>query len=398
MTATSLIRDMKGEDVAPVPTRPGKLMIFAAELLPVSHTFVRDHVENVRALNTVLVGINRVGGLELDHLETATLPSAKLARLALWLFGYSPFLDRLVRERGVVAIHAHFADGGMRISRYAKRRKLPLIVTLHGADVLRVRPKISVHGVLKNLLHPGMLKSAAVFLAVSDYIRTAALKAGYPADRLRKHILGIPIPSINRHKPAASAEEPPNILFVGRFVEKKGLSYLLRACRLLAEQGCRFTLTVVGDGPLRGQHGAEAEPLGALVRFAGLLSPAQVREELGAADIFCMPSTEAADGDNEGLPIVCLEAQAAGLPVVAFAQGPVLEGVVHGRTGILVPDKSVEDLGAALKSLINDPEQRVTLGAAGTRFIRDQFDIRDRSRELDELYEAIVDRGVPNDG
>ena len=123
----------------------------------------------------------------------------------------------------------------------------------------------------------------------------------------------------------------PNILFVGRLVEKKGLTYLLQACRRLADEGCRFTLTIIGEGPLAAELRQEAEGIQTTVRFLGARSASQVWEELTTSDIFCMPSTEAADGDNEGLPIVCLEAQAAGIPVVAFAQGPVPEAVVGGH-------------------------------------------------------------------
>jgi glycosyltransferase involved in cell wall biosynthesis len=131
--------------------------------------------------------------------------------------------------------------------------------------------------------------------------------------------------------------------------------------------------------------------LGDLVRFTGTLPPTAVREALQSADIFCMPSTQATDGDNEGLPIVCLEAQAAGLPVAAFAQGPVLEGVVDGSTAFLAPDKSVEGLAEALRKLIVNPELREKLGEAGRRFVREKFDIRDRARELDQLYKAAID-------
>ena len=86
------------------------------------------------------------------------------------------------------------------------------------------------------------------------------------------------------------------------------------------------------------------------------------------ASIFCMPSTRAADGDNEGFGSVYLEAQAAGLPVVGFEQGPVPEAVINGTTGYLVPDKSVKALADALGRLLSDAGARERLGAAGRAF------------------------------
>jgi len=362
------------------------VVVFSAELLPRSQTFVRDHVQNFRDFDPILLGVRKVDGLPLDGLETVVLPPSRIRRAILWLFGLSPFLDEIVLNRDVVAIHAHFADAGMRIARYARRRKLPLIVTLHGADVLRQRREPLHLRLFTVYLRREMLRSTTLFIAVSDFIKEAALRSGYPAGRVRRQPLGIPLP-VGQEPVAGRASGPvPKILFVGRMVEKKGLSYLLEACSLLADAGCQYSLTIIGDGPLLPRHRKEAEGLGAQVNFLGSRSAAQVWQELATSDIFCMPSTEAPDGDNEGLPIVCLEAQAAGVPVVAFAQGPVPEGVIEGTTAILSPDKSPAGLAEALKRLLDDPALRQRMGGAGRTFVRENFDIRERSRELDAIY------------
>lgn len=374
----------------PPPAAAGSLLVFATELLPPSHTFVRDHVENVGALPTVMLGVHRVSGLSLDHLSTETLPKSRIARLILWFTGISPALDRIVRNHGIVAIHAHFADAGMKIARYAKRRRLPLIVTLHGADVLRIRRQGLGKRLATAYLRRGMMDWTRLFLPVSDHIRNAALADGYPAERLRKHVLGVPLPDDQAPSRAKAGRAAPIILFVGRFVEKKGLSFLLSACDQLADRGVNFTLRIAGDGPLRTELREQAGSLGDRVEFLGLLKPEAVQEQLAQADIFCMPSTRAADGDNEGLPIVCLEAQAAGLPVVAFRQGPVPEGIEDGITGILAPDKSAPGLADALEVLLGDPSLREQFGASGRRLVHERFDIRDRSRELDRIYESIL--------
>ena len=376
----------RGQAAGPNENRK-TVVVFSAELLPRSQTFVRDHVQNFRDFNPILLGVRKVDGLPLDGLETVVLPPSRARRAILWLFGVSPFLDQIVLNRDVVAIHAHFADAGMRIARYARRRKLPLIVTLHGADVLRRRRESIVAGLFNAYLRREMMRSAALFLAVSDYIKQAALRTGYPSSRIRRQPLGIPLPSDRASDHVRMGRTFPKILFVGRLVEKKGLTYLLQACRMLVDGGCRFDLTIIGDGPLLARHRKEAEGLGAHVAFLGARSASEVWQGLHNSDIFCMPSTEAADGDNEGLPIVCLEAQAAGIPVVAFSQGPVPEGVIEGATALLAPDKSAEGLAEAFKTLLADAELRTRMGAAGQAFVQENFDIRDRSRELDEIYQ-----------
>jgi colanic acid/amylovoran biosynthesis glycosyltransferase len=235
------------------PGQRGTVLVFNGELLPPSQTFIRDHVENIRAFDTLLLGVRRVPGLDIDHLSTAMVPDARFARPVLWLLGRSSFLDRLVREHNVVAIHAHFAGSGRRIARFAERRKLPLFVTLHGADVLRDTEQGLLTRLRRSFLRRRMFRHATMFLAVSNYIREAAVRSGYPTDRLRKHELGIPLDRFE-NPPSRRNRQTPRILFVGRMVEKKGLSYLLDACQQLAAERIDFTLDIIGDGPLAPRH------------------------------------------------------------------------------------------------------------------------------------------------
>lgn len=367
--------------------RAGTVLVFAAELLPYSETFVRDHVASLQS-NAVLVGAKAVRGLSTEGLETALLPDSRWSRVLLWLTGLSPTMDRLVETHDVKLIHAHFADAGARLARYARRRGLPLVVTLHGADVLR-RPGGNIGGIMTRLLWRRLMRSADLFLPVSDYLLRKAVERGFPPAKLRRHYLGIPVPPPLLRQ---ASDAPPTILFIGRMVEKKGLPYLFDACAILAERGHEFQLRIVGDGPLLESCRQRAESLHGRVSFAGRLSPDQVREELRQAEIVCMPSIEAADGDNEGLPIVALEAQAAGLPIVAFDQGPVPESLRAGATGLLATDRSAEDLAASLERLLDDPELRRRLGHEGRRHVEEKFNIERQSEELERIYEDVLAR------
>jgi colanic acid/amylovoran biosynthesis glycosyltransferase len=368
----------------------GTILVFTAELLPFSETFVRDHVTHLRRFDAILVGAREVRGLPTTGLVTSILPHGRWDRMRLWFAGISPAMDRLVKEHGVTAIHAHFADAGARIVRYAKRRGLPLFVTLHGADVLR-RPRRSIRRFVSDLLRAEMMRSTDLFLPVSDYLTEEAVDRGFPPERVHRHYLGIPL--FPRLTGATSrAGTTPTILFVGRLVEKKGLSFLIRACELLARRGCDFQLRVVGNGPLLERHRAEAARVGQQVEFTGALPPDQVRQALQAADIFCMPSVEARDGDNEGLGLVCLEAQAAGLPVIAFDQGAIPEAIEAGRTGLLARDRSVDDLAACLERLLLDLALRRRMGEEGRRNVERRFDIDQQTKQLEDIYDRVLSR------
>jgi colanic acid/amylovoran biosynthesis glycosyltransferase len=345
--------------------RRGTVLVYTAELLPYSETFVRDHVASLTRGSAILVGSKAVRGLSTEGIEIELLPNSRWARIALWLLGRSSSLDRLIETRAVVLIHAHFADAGARLAKYARRKGLPLVVTLHGSDVLR-RPRLSMREVVTRLLWHRLMRSADMFLPVSDHIALKAIARGVPPSKLHRHYLGIPLspPRTRRH----ATGSPPTIMFVGRLVEKKGLTYLLDASHILADRGHPFQLRIIGDGPLL----------------------EQVRKELGAAQIVCMPSIEAQDGDNEGLPIVSLEAQAAELPIVAFDQGPLRECVEADVSGLLAKDRSVESLASCLARLLHDPDLRQRMGAAGRRNVEARFDIKEQSQQLEDIYEQLL--------
>jgi glycosyltransferase involved in cell wall biosynthesis len=107
---------------------------------------------------------------------------------------------------------------------------------------------------------------------------------------------------------------------------------------------------------------------------------------LAAAEVACMPSL------REGLSVFCLEAQAAGLPVVASRIGGLPEAVADGETGILVAPGDEVALAAALERLVADGALRSALGEAARRRARQQFDAADMARRTEACYRDVVAR------
>jgi colanic acid/amylovoran biosynthesis glycosyltransferase len=107
------------------------------------------------------------------------------------------------------------------------------------------------------------------------------------------------------------------------------------------------------------------------VTFHGQLAREDVATVRGRADFMLVPSVTAADGDEEGIPVVLMEAMAAGLAVVATRHGGIPELVVDGETGLLVPERDGPALARALGRLIADPQLRLRLSrAARARVLR----------------------------
>ena len=138
------------------------------------------------------------------------------------------------------------------------------------------------------------------------------------------------------------------IVYVGRLIEKKGCSYLIRAAQLAARNCPDLELAIIGDGPLRSELEALAKTSGVRCEFLGTLSDPElgntVLDWLNRARIFCMPSVTASDGNTEGQPAVFVEAHALGVPAVSFDTAGIGEAALNGKTGLLVEEKNVEQL------------------------------------------------------
>jgi len=162
------------------------------------------------------------------------------------------------------------------------------------------------------------------------------------------------------------ADDKLNILFVGRLTKRKGLIYLLKAFKILRKKYPDIRLIIVGGGDQK-RKAKEFVRFHKVkdVFFAGAVSDKLLPFYYASADIFCSPATEA-----ESFGIVLLEAMAAGLPVVAFANTgykQVLKG--FGEKG-LVPSKNVKSLARKIEILIEDKELRKDLATWGQKEVK----------------------------
>ena len=224
---------------------------------------------------------------------------------------------------------------------------------------------------------------AARFIAVSDFIRAKLIAKGYPADKVVTHYNGIDLDYFRRGNQARE----PVVVFVGRFVEKKGCEYLVRALARLREQGCEARGVLVGDGPLRPMLERLADETGAQVAFTGFLPLPEVKDWLARASVVAVPSATARNGDSEGLPTVILEAQAMETPVVATRHAGNAEGVAEGRSALIVGERDVDALAEGIRFFLEDAGAVETFGAAGRAFVESQFDIAAQARGLEDIYD-----------
>ncbi len=192
-------------------------------------------------------------------------------------------------------------------------------------------------------------------------------------------------------EPAAAGDQPPGyFLFVGRLRIRKGVEVLLQALSEISDGAGGPELLIAGDG----EHGPYLEQLAARLalgpraRFLGRRSAAEVRGLLAGARALVVPSI------YEGMPLVILEAMAAGVPVIASGVSGIPEVVADGETGWLVPPEDADSLARALGAARTDPDEAARRGAAGRR----RVDALYRPEVAAATWIAAVTRAAPELG
>lgn len=292
----------------------------------------------------------------------------------------------LDRERYDV-IHAHWlVPNGWAAASATRRRPTPLVVTLHGSDLVLAE---RVRGMRR--LARRTLSVAGAVTTVSEDLRHRVGRLGAnPATTSTVH-LGIDTavfapsrqdPSVRTRLGAVAGDVL--VLALGRLIEVKGFRYLIEAVSRL--DGVH--LAVVGDGDLRTELEQQAKAAAASVSFLGNLDQAAVRDAIVAADVVAVPSIVTKRGNVDGLPTTLLEALATGRAVVASAVGGIPEVVTHNSNGLLVQPRDIAGLAAALAELRDDSELRHRLGGEARRRAVNEFTWDETAKAFERAYAA----------
>jgi colanic acid/amylovoran biosynthesis glycosyltransferase len=280
-------------------------------------------------------------------------------------------------------LHAQFARGGALALPLAHALGLQIVVTLHGGDVSKRK---NWQRTVLSRRWPALVREAFAFVCVSHAVADIALARGAPPDKVVVLPIGVEVPD---QPPAA---RPRAHLFVGRFVEKKGIAVLADAVRMLRAQGDTTPVVFIGDGALRPVLEALARDVPG-VTLTGWLNADAIQPHLAAAVSLVVPSVIASDGDAEGLPSVIPEAMAQGCPVIGSDQGGIAEAVRSGVTGLLVPPRDAAALAASMRQLSTDPSRRAQMGVAAFQAVSTDLNARLQSKKLEDLLLTAASSG-----
>jgi glycosyltransferase involved in cell wall biosynthesis len=270
---------------------------------------------------------------------------------------------------GIMRLHAHFGLAPATIAwlacaiARAQGRAAEFSFTIHGyhdfADPAEARLDLKA-------------RDAAAVLCISDFTRSQLCMITVPALWPKFHVArcGIDLADFAFRDPTDPGAMP-TVLALGRLSPEKGFNILIEAVALSREAGAPVHLRIVGDGPYRGEleEAARAHGIADSISFAGELPPDAVREELKAADIFCMASF------SEGLPVSLMEAMAVGVPCISTWIAGIPELAENEVTALTVPPARADSLAVAITRLAREPELRLRLARSARERVEQSHDL-----------------------
>ena len=342
---------------------------------------------------------------EMEGIEVHRFRYAWPGRLQTLAYGEGMAINVRKNPMRFFLLLPYIISQGIAMRRLAKGKDL---VNVHWllpqglvAGLFRVRSVVTVHGSDVNL---GLGIPGRILLRFS--LKSAlAVTANSRATRrtIEEKVPGVVVSIIPMGVDMASFEDAdfkphevidmkgPRIICVGRLIPLKGQRYLIDALPMIKGRFPGATVTLVGDGPERGNLIALCKRLGIYdsVDFKGMVSTEKLPGILREHDIFVLPSVIMPSGETEGLGTVILEAMAVGLPVVGTNVGGIPDMIEDGVNGILVKERSPDAIFDAVSIIAGDDELRNRFVKRAKKFVKDKFSWKVVARDFDSLFKEI---------
>ena len=373
-----------------------KVAIFLNQHLPLSEVFIAHQARELKRYLPSFIACRQVKASVVHSIPTYILNKnfSMIERVREALFkitGYSEFI--LDKIKGYDVIHAHFGPTGWLLTNIAQQANIPLVVTLHGFDVLKNNITLRNDGLIQylyKLFLKRLTHQASLFICNSEYLKERAVEFGFPKEKCVVSYLGM---SLNLHDQKkyirTDKMEPFRVLSVGRLVPMKGHSHLIEAISGLEKEGYNIRLDIIGAGPLQGELQQQASSTIKNFKFWGGQPHDKILSLMRQSDILCHLSHQTENGYNEAFGLAVIEAQWSGLPVVAYRSGGVPEGIDDGKTGILCPENDIQSVQRAISQLIDNDILRQEMSNAAPEFVRQNFDGEKLTAQLENLYDEV---------
>ncbi len=294
-------------------------------------------------------------------------------------------LARALRRGKFAHLHAHFANLPTTIAEIVKHLTgIRYSFTAHAKDVYVTPPSELARKIKK-------AECVLTCTAVNQRYLAELADQGTPI-RLAYH--GI---DVNRFRALRSGDPPQNgevplILSVARLCEKKGLEFLIEACRILVDRGVAFQCRIVGYGPLKDKLQKMIVDLSLQDRvfLLGKMTQDQLATLYPQADLFVLPCLVLENGDRDGIPNVLFEAMVCGVPIICTEVAGVCELIEHQKNGLLVEQRNATALADTMQLLIGSPDLRNELARKGRQTVLEGFTRESSARSVYNILSSML--------
>lgn len=306
----------------------------------------------------------------------------------LYLLGCAGAVRRALASLHIDVIHAHTESAGFLACHVAKEAGVPVVTSVHGINLgKRYLAGLGQKGFMRNafscperlvLVGQPLFDFIRPYVENLDHVRVVhnGFRAAAAAPLRSRCVFGTP--------------DRVQIASVSNLVEGKGIDVNLAALgRPEIARSPHWHYHIIGDGPLRPQLEAQARQLSIAdrVTFHGQCDHDAVYRLLSTCDLFSLPSSPEAFG------VAYLEAMAYGLLAIGVAsQGPSCF-ITHGQSGLLIRERSADDLAGCLLDVLNNPADYVAMAEAGRERVWQYFTWQAHALALTAvLQEAVLQR------
>jgi glycosyltransferase involved in cell wall biosynthesis len=304
-----------------------------------------------------------------------TRRSYRPQRLHAIYFLEACYIAMICKETKSQFIHAHFGTNSAEVAMLVSvLTALPFSFTVHGPDEFDAPEFWGFEE---------KVGRAAFVCAISSYTRSQLMRWTHPKNWEKITVVRCGLDDAYKTMSVSPEFDANNLINVGRLNAQKGHGILLAAAAKVVKSHPQMRLSIVGDGELRPLLTAQIARLGLEqnVHLLGWFDSASVRQSISNAKGLVLSSFA------EGLPVVIMEAMAAGRPVITTTVGGIPELVRHGEDGWLCPAGSEDALASAMIELLDAPAQRVeAMGRSARSRCLEHHDISIIAAQLKELF------------
>ena len=300
-------------------------------------------------------------------------------RLCYKLTGYKSLLKEEL-------FHVQFANNGFFLVKLKAlgllSKKAKIVTTFHGYDAHTTNKDVND----KRKQLASIFKYSNNIIVNSNYLKSQVVNLGCPKEKITN--IGVAYNSdvftFSKHK----TQEKIKLISIGRLIEFKGHVYGLKVIRKLLDLGVDVDYAIIGDGPEKENLETTINDLklNKRVSLLGSKSQKEISNYLSKSDIFLMTSITDKNKRCETFGVVSVEAQAVGVPVVAFNSGGVSTTIKNGFSGFLVTEKDCNAMVDAILKLINNKEDLNTMRINASRFAKQNFSLEKVVDEHVKIY------------